>query len=250
MTLIPAAGVVLVAVALACSATRVPVVEPAVSGGEVVVVSQYTPFPTATPWPTFTPSPTVTPTITPEPTATATPEPTAGLPRVLRPTATPVPAEAVVPEATLEPTATMAPVPTPYARVWGTDVHLERRTLYGSAIGRIPDYMIEEDFKTLPDVQSEMPETTRYVMWLAVFDVEDAPEDFEMTGVERWLDVTWSRDDPLVIYQRHYTISKDSWVVNSGLGDDLPGAWQSGEYVIELWDDRDEVLARWEFSIR
>lgn len=217
---------------------------------DVVIVSEYTPAPTATPWPTFTPGPTNTPLPTATPSPTATPRPTQPLPRVVRPTATPLPTLVIELGGTPEPTEAPIVLPTPYARVWGTDVHLKRRSVYASQVGRIADYIVDGNFEKLPENQTEMSKTTRYVMWIAVFDVDSAPESFEMTGVERWLDITRGDADPLVMYQRHYTISKDSWVVNSGLGDDLPGAWKSGSYRVELWDDRDEVLAQWNFRIK
>ena len=217
--------------------------------GDVVVLSNYTPFPTATAWPTFTPGPTVTPRITPLPTATAVPTPVQPLPRVALPTDTPMPV-ATVAAMMGKPTPTVSVLPTPYGRVWGTDVYLERQSLYASQFGGVADYIVSGGFKNLPEPMTEMARTTRYVMWIVVFDVDDAPEGFEMRGVERWLDVTHGADDPLVMFQREYRVAKDRWVVSSGLGDDLPGFWQPGEYRVELWDDRDEVLVSWQFKVR
>ena len=214
----------------------------------VVVVSKYTPFPTGTPWPTFTPGPTATPTITPVPTATMVPTPAQALPRVVLPTVTPLPTLTVV-AAMAQPTVTMRVLPTPYGRVWGTDAYLERQTLYASQVGGVPEYIVAGDFKNLPESMSRIARTTRYVTWIVVFNVDAASDDFKMRGVERWLDVTHSYQEPLVMFQREYVVGKNQWVVSSGLGDNLPGFWQPGEYRVELWDDRDEVLVSWQFKV-
>ncbi len=151
--------------------------------------------------------------------------------------------------AMVKPTATPVVLPTRYGRVWGTDVYLKRQSLFASQVPGVPDYVVSGNFENLPEAMTEMARTTRYVMWIVVFDVDDAPEQFHMRGVERWLDLTVNPDDPLVMFQREYEIGKNQWVVSSGLGDTLPGVWQPGKYRVELWDDHDEVLVSWQFEV-
>ena len=212
---------------------------------------------TPTPWPTFTPFPTDTPEPTLTPTAVPLFKPTAELPRVatptpvLPPTVGPTVLAAVATIVASEPTPTPVVLPTLVGRVWGTDVFVKGHSLFPMQTSRLPESLIERNFEPLPESRKVIPKTARYVVWLVLFDVEDAPDGFRMEGVMRWLDLKYGPSvEPHVLFQKKWSVDRDRWAYMTGLGQELPGLWTRGKYRVELWDDRDQVLLSWDFEVK
>ena len=211
----------------------------------VAEIGTVVPYVTLTPWPTFTPIPTATrpyvrPTLpqaqsrdllelTPEP--TLTPSPTVPLPTVV-----PVDVRAIAPDILATPTRAPFQLLVP-----DTDIAINRQTLFVSQVSRPPEFW--------PKSQTEFyTRTARYIGWFVNLDYSWVDPDFKMDGTLRWLNVTTGGEH--VIFQRPF-------VIDASLGDTLffmtgksePGFWSPGRYRVELWDNRDRVIVRYDFSV-
>ena len=208
----------------------------------VAEIGTVVPYVTLTPWPTFTPVPTATrpyvrPTLpqaqsrdAPEP----TPEPT--LTPALLPTVVPVDVRVNAPDILATPTRAPLQLVIP-----DTDIGINRQTLFVSQVARPPEFW--------PKSQTEFyTRTARYIGWFVNLDYSWVDPDFKMDGTLRWLNVTTGGEH--VIFQRPF-------VIDASLGDTLffmtgkdePGFWSPGRYRVELWDNRDRVIVRYDFSV-
>ena len=172
--------------------------------------------PTATAWPTFTPAPTPTaapplaPTQTPVPTATAWPR----MPSVL------------VSGRSSSGGPTLEISPTPYGKLHGGDVFLERQVLSVFRGGDLPAYLLSQDWDGLPPPARVVSSDTRYMLWVVVFDFTQAEPDYRMPGFVRW----WSFRpgvEPAMMLEAPMTVSAGSPFFYHGLGRDEPGTVDS-----------------------
>ena len=201
--------------ALACGEGSVPTVTPVAVATLVPSVPEtpYAPPPTATPWPTFTPVPPL-PTLRPTPTGiiesvlleplpapdvkrvespASTPDVQAtaaaggSQPPVSGPLPTPEVVESVV-HATprLAPTAVPGPYPTPYGQLVSEpegEVRFLHQTLFPLQTAEVPASYQTGQPEDLPDGVDFVSQSTRFVLWVVMYDVSDAPEDWRWTGL-------------------------------------------------------------------
>ena len=195
--------------------------------------------PTATAWPTFTPAPTpppappLAPTQTPVPTATAWPR----MPSVL----------VSRPSSSGGPTPEISP--TPYGKLHGGDVFLERQVLSVFRGGDLPAYLLSRDWDSLPPPARVVSSDTRYMLWVVVFDFTQAEPDYRMPGFVRW----WSFRpgvEPAMMLEAPMTVSAGSPFFYHGLGRDEPGLWTPGRYRVEFLDDRYQLVVDADFEVR
>ena len=193
--------------------------------------------PTATPWPTFTPapSPTAVPTRapTPRPAPTSTPWPRYSPGRVA-----PVPSSV----------GTSIP-PTPYGKLHGGEVFLEKEVLVAFWGGDLPDYLQGRDWSRIPESVEVFPSDTHYVLWVVGFDFAQAEPGYEMEGFIRWRSVP-PGVEPVVMFEDRVTVSASSPFFYRGLGRDDPGIWNPGFYRVEFLDDRYQVVVHADFEVR
>lgn len=205
-------------------------------------------FVTATPWPTFTPAPapradllpvvapvaatTRQPAVSAPPTATALPTPVATTTPAVLPT---------VDVSSLDPAGFLAtPTPLPFQiEIPGTDVRVGRQTVFMS------QYLEGPDFWPTPAAVF-YARTARFIGWRVLLDFSDAPDDFTMTGLMRWLNVSSGEH---VIHQEPYTIERGGDLIFM-MGQPVPGFWAPGRYRVELWDNRDRVAVYYDFEVR
>ena len=194
--------------------------------------------PTATPWPTFTPAPTATPVPTPVPTQRPAP------------TATPWPRYSAEPEATV-PAGSVPPVPapTPYGKLQGGLVFLEKQALSAFWGGDLPDYLRGKEWDRMPEPARVVSTDTRYMLWVVVFDFTQAEPGYEMRGFVRWRSVP-PGVAPVVMFETPITVSARSPFFYHGLGRDAPGVWRPGFYRVEFLDDRYQVVVDADFEVR
>ena len=265
------------------TAVPVSVVQPLVAPGTFV------PDSTATPWPTFTPMPVptdatsgvliqdsvpggtgeapsgvlVTGVGTPEPEVVVLPSPTPG--RVALSTVTPVPA---APGVTVYPTVVTAgatqvivpgttpgPGPTPYGRLVppGDDgvgeVRFAHQTLFALQRPEIPLAFRTGIIEDLPGSASFVSQTSRFVIWVVVFDVSDAVPGWSMDGYVRWYNVNRGFD-PLLMMERDVSVTHEAFMFFEGLGTELPGFWRPGQYKVQYLNEDYEEVVSWEFDVR
>ena len=216
----------------------------------VATVATAEPYATLTPWPTFTPLPTPS-SVLPTPTlpqASARAAATEAATPAPIPTPTPLPTVALAEVNVVAPDLLATPTPTPLQLVIpDTDVVISRQTLFMSQVGQPPDFW--------PRSQTEFyTRTARYIGWFIELDYSNADPGFRMAGLLRWLNVTTGREH--VIFQRPYVMDAAQVLEgNQGetlffmMGKDVPGFWTPGIYRVELWDNRDRVVARYRFSV-
>ena len=246
---------VLILLALAfggCAAAASPEVQrPAALATAVVVVpvapvGTVAPYSSPTPWPTFTPLPTATvakptPTLPPasvsstptaEPAGTTTPSPTA----------TPLPTVAAVDVNAVVPDLLATPTPQPLQlAVPDTDVKINRQTLFMSQAAEAPKFW--------PRSQTVLyTRTARFVGWMIDLDYSAVEPDFKMEGMLRWLNLSSGSEH--VIFQRPYVMDPSTGSVLFFMtGREEPGFWHPGSYRVELWDNRDRVVVRYDFNV-
>ena len=207
-------------------------------------------FVTAMPWPTFTPVPAPRADLLPvvAPIVAATPLPTVAV--SAPPTATPFPTPvatttpAVLPTvdvSSLSPARFLAtPTPLPFQlSITGTDVRVARQTVFMS------QYLEGPDFWPTPAAVF-YARTARFIGWRVLLDFTDAPDDFTMTGLMRWLNIS---NGEHVIHQEPYTIEPGRDLIFM-MGQPVPGFWAPGRYRVELWDNRDRVAVYYDFEVR
>ena len=247
---------------------------PVVDSGEVLLSPPpswvYTPGPTATQWPTFTPVP--TPTLTPTPMVVPTRVPTS----TLFPTSTPilspeppvstlavvptpfVEGATVVPQPVETPPAVvetpeveveLTPSPTPYGKVWNHDFFFWQQSLFPLQSSVVPDYLNNREWEKLPRPAEFISRSTRYVIWVVVFDGSQADPDFVMNGFVRWTQLP-PVGDSLVMLENPVELSPTFPFFYAGLGTDTPGFWMIGSYRVDLLDDRYEPVVGWTFEVR
>ncbi len=193
--------------------------------------------PTATPWPTFTPAPTPTPRLTPTP----TPRPA--------PTATPWPRYSPG-RVDLVPSASGTPIPpTPYGKLHGGQVFLEKEVLVVFWGGDLPDYLQGRDWSRMPESMEVVPSDIPYMLWVVAFDFTQAEPDYEMEGFIRWRSVP-PGVEPVIMFEDRVTVSARSPFFYRGLGRDGPGIWNPGFYRVEFLDDRYQVVVHADFEVR
>ena len=214
----------------------------------------FTAFATATPFPTFTPEPTRGPAPlpsgvvvslpTPQQTPTPISTPATGMGSTPLPGPKPTATPRVLP--TVDVTAldvgsfTATPTPAAYQLVIpDTDVRVARQTVFMSHYPKMPDF-----WPTPSNVF--YARTARFIGWRVELDYTDVDDDFEMTGLMRWLNVSAGEH---VIYQEPYTISK-GLNLEFLMGQPVPGFWSPGRYRLELWDNRDRVAVYYDFEVR
>ena len=136
------------------------------------------------------------------------------------------------------------PTPQSYQiRVPDTDVLVHRQTLFMSQLPRPPDFW--------PAAESVFYErTARYIGWMVDLNYSEADPEFELRGLMRWLSVTGGLEH--VIYQEEYAMDADhpGHVLFFMMGNDQPGFWNPGDYRVELWDNRDRVAVRFDFTVK
>ena len=218
--------------------------------------------PTATAWPTFTPAPTPTPV--PEPTLRPTPTrflvpPVPGPPSEVSSASVPElgdmaqdpEALVVLPVAASPPPATvMAPTPTPFGRIRDYPVYFLRQGFYPLQDGEVPSYVLGEEWSHLPPSFETLLQSTPMALWVVVFDAHDAPEDWRMMGTVRWVNLNREGLRPVVMYEVGQEISRDFPYFARGLGREIAGLWEPGDYRVEFLDDRHELVVDWDFRVR
>ena len=205
----------------------------------------FTPVPTATPWPTFTPAPTPWPTFTPVPTVVLTPVPT------------PSPAPARTPWPRYSPgrvdpvpSAGERPIPpTPYGKLRGGQVFLEKEALVAFWGGDLPDYLLGRDWSRIPESVKVVPSDIPYLLWVVAFDFTQAEPGYEMEGFIRWLSVP-PGVEPVIMFEDRVTVSARSPCVCRGLRQVNTGTWNTGFYRVEFLDDRYQVVVHADFEVR
>ena len=139
--------------------------------------------------------------------------------------------------------ALATPTPAPYlGKVAGTDIVVRRQTVFLSQVSRPPDFW--------PNSENVFYQrTARHIGWMIDLDYSAEDPDFEMTGLVRWLNVTSGEH---VIYQQPYVMDADHEgnALLFMLGKDAPGFWHAGRYRLELWDNRDRVVAHYDFTVK
>ena len=191
--------------------------------------------PTATPWPTFTPVPTVvlTPAPTPRPAPARTPWPRYSPGRV-----DPVPS------------AGERPIPpTPYGKLHGGQVFLEKEALVAFWGGDLPDYLQGRDWSRIPESVKVVPSDVPYLLWVVAFDFTQAEPGYEMEGFIRWLSVP-PGVEPVIMFEDRVTVSARSPCVCRGLRQVNTGTWNPGFYRVEFLDDRYQVVVHADFEVR
>ncbi len=205
-----------------------------------------TAFPTATPWPTFTPVP--TPTVTPVPLPTVAPAPTS----------TPWPRH---------------PHGPPGVRLGVHEGHGEEQRLSHEDMGvylvrqtlvpmwdeKLPDYLADNDWDRMPEPQGVFSADTPFMLWVVVFDFNEAPEDYHVHGNVRW----WSLvpgEEPLLMFETESkTLGRApapgegfqaTPFFYEGLGSTSGSVWTPGLYRVDFVDDRGDVLAVSSFEVR
>lgn len=226
--------------------TAAPVTVPVATRPAAVAFATATPFPTFTPEPTRRPAPLPSGVVVGLPTAvpTPTPVPTSMLPEESTPTLMPTATPRILPTVDIRAldvgSFTATPTPAAYQLVIpDTDVKVARQTVFMSHYPEMPDF-----WPTPSNVF--YTRTARFIGWRVELDYTDVGEDFEMTGLMRWLNVSTGEH---VIYQEPYTISKDVNPVFL-MGQAVPGFWSPGRYRLELWDNRDRVAVYYDFEVR
>ena len=177
---------------------------------------------------------------------------------------------------TPEPHPIGTPTPTPY-RLPDTEVLLLRQTLVPSQSPTLPDTPDSKPFSEWPEPPEIVERGTNFIFWWFAFDMSHMPEDTELDGLVRLVDVTYP-DQYLVMWERQWRLGAEvgdpaeqkeiprSAVVPRdldtgqdvlyevkwyGLGhQDEPSIWQPGLYQFQLLDDRDEVLSHLQFEVR
>ena len=193
--------------------------------------------PTATPWPTFTPAP--TPTVVP--TRAPTPRPA--------PTATPWPRYSTG-RVDPVPSASGMPIPpTPYGKLHGGQVFLEKEVLVAFWGGDLPDYLQGRDWSRIPESVEVVSSDIPYMLWVVVFDFTQAEPGYEMEGLIRWRSVP-PGVQPVIMFEDQVTVSAGSPCICQGLGGDDPGTWNPGFYQVQFLDDRDQVVVHADFEVR
>ena len=168
------------------------------------------------------------------------------------------------------------PTPTPY-RLPGTEAFLLRQTLVPSQSPKLPYEPNSRPFSEWPEPPEVVERGTNFIFWWFAFDMTHVPEDVELDGLVRLVDVTYS-DQHLVMWEGQWQLGGDvgdpgkqreiprSAVVPReldtgqdvlyevkwyGLGhQDEPYTWQLGLYQLQLLDDRGEVLSHLPFEVR
>ena len=226
--------------------TVAPVTVPVVTRPAVVTFATATPFPTFTPEPTRQPAPLPSGVVVALPTAAPmpTPVPTAALPAGGTPAPMPTATPRILPTVDVQAldvgSFTATPTPAAYQLVIpDTDVKVARQTVFMSHYAEMPDF-----WPTPGNVF--YTRTARFIGWRVELDYTDVGDDFEMTGLMRWLNVSTGEH---VIYQEPYTVSKGVNPVFL-MGQAVPGFWSPGRYRLELWDNRDRVAVYYDFEVR
>ena len=217
-------------------------------GGPGAGAVGYTPVPTATPWPTFTPVPVL----------------------VLPPTATPWPT--LTPAPTVDSAARQAAIALLNVGKDGpegaggdssedplVEVTLDgggsalppviKQTFFPMQSVVVPDFLSANKLENLPEPVGFVRFGVPFVMWGVWFDTLDVPEDFEMEGTVRWVNVRGAFGD-LVMRQSSVTVTRDEPFFYSGLGDAEGRVWKPGAYRVEFLDSEGHKSVSWPFEVR
>ncbi len=232
--------------------------------------------PTATPWPTFTPVPAATSTAVPAVAVDAAATATAAAVDAAPVFAEPAPAEADVywgigtvgppdvgvngnanpdaamagPDVAVEVEADLVPTPTPYGMLYRGGVKFVRQSLFPVQEDIQPTFILERNWDDMPGSYDFVLSGTHHVYWVVIFDVGEAPPDFEFPGVVRWVDITPGFQQ-LVMHQTPVLISREQFFFLAGVGDEFGQVWsRPGRYRVEFLDDRNYLVLDWEFEVR
>ena len=174
---------------------------------------------TPTPWPTFTPAPTPWPRYSPG-------------------------------RVDLVPSASERPIPpTPYGKLHGGQVFLEKEALVAFWGGDLPDYLQDHDWSRIPESVKVVPSDVPYLLWVVAFDFTQAEPGYEMEGFIRWLSVP-PGVQPIIMFEDQVTVSALSPCVCRGLRQVNTGTWNPGFYQVEFLDDRYQVVVHADFEVR
>ena len=206
----------------------------------------YTASPTATPWPAFTPvvvAP-VAPTSTPWPTFTPEPTDDSSVRSVAisllgsgdRPVGGGSAVDAV-------------PTATPVQEFSPVDAPVVRQTFFPLQSVQLPDSIAENRLENLPEPVRTVRVGVPFLIWGVWFDFREAPEDFEMEAMVRWVTVGGTMGD-LVVHQSQVELSRNVPFFYSGLGDPHGRVWKPGSHRVELVSQRGNRLVSWSFEVR
>ena len=147
---------------------------------------------------------------------------------------------------------TPRPGPTPYGRLVANEVgkvDLWYQTLFPLQTSNVPESYLTGLAEDLPRGVQYVSRNSRFVLWIVMFDVSQAPPGWKMNGYVRWYNVN-SGYDPLLMLESEVYLDHETFMFYKGMGKDSPGFWRPGEYrTVLLNEDLEEVLS-WEFDVR
>jgi hypothetical protein len=129
------------------------------------------------------------------------------------------------------------------------EVRFLHQTFFPLQTADIPDAFRTGVPSDLPDPVGFLSQSARFALWIVIYDVSDAPEDWEMTGYVRWYNVNRGFD-PLLVLEREVYLSHERFMFYEGLGTEVPGFWRTGQYRVEFLNQDLEEVVSWDFEVR